>query len=208
MSASPSPIPAEDSDVSAMLFDARIMMEYETPLLLKVAPLVIAAIFVVISVLIFLIWRPRRPQQGIGTYHGISDVQMQVIGVGGGVDPLIHDKIPKIIYHHPDDESSSSSLIPFEETMCVWCRFEFVDGEQLSMLPSCNHVFHSKCIGEYMSSSTTCPCCRKPISLATDVQDWPRYPMPTSKLYFIYVSINFITYGLLYIVYRLRASLA
>ena len=44
--------------------------------------------------------------------------------------------------------------------MCAICVDEFEDGEEVRVLP-CNHIFHSKCIDEWLSNySSLCPLCK------------------------------------------------
>lgn len=50
-----------------------------------------------------------------------------------------------------------------EETDCAVCLAEFEQGDDLRVLPKCNHAFHIPCIDTWLSSHTTCPLCRAPI---------------------------------------------
>ncbi|KAI3830970.1 hypothetical protein MKX03_010268 [Papaver bracteatum] len=50
--------------------------------------------------------------------------------------------------------------LPGLDTECVICLSEFVQGERIRILPKCNHGFHIKCIGKWLSSHSTCPTCR------------------------------------------------
>ena len=108
--------------------------------------LLLVAIFVVVIVIVYFIYRESYTYQP-------------------GVDPHLRDNMPNFIY-----QPGVSGLVPFEERKCAWCQEEFTCGDQLSSLPSCGHVFHSDCIGEYMLRKNTCPVCRQPIALP-EVQD-------------------------------------
>lgn len=44
---------------------------------------------------------------------------------------------------------------------CAICLDEFETGEMCQVLPSCNHVFHYKCINHWFMENLTCPICRK-----------------------------------------------
>ncbi|XP_059643218.1 RING-H2 finger protein ATL79-like [Cornus florida] len=46
------------------------------------------------------------------------------------------------------------------EAECTICLSEFVEGEGIRVLDSCNHGFHSQCIREWLSSHSSCPTCR------------------------------------------------
>ncbi|KFK30303.1 hypothetical protein AALP_AA7G244200 [Arabis alpina] len=43
---------------------------------------------------------------------------------------------------------------------CVICLSDFVAGEQLRLLPKCNHGFHVRCIDKWLTQHLTCPKCR------------------------------------------------
>ncbi|XP_054999551.1 RING finger protein 11-like [Sorex araneus] len=42
---------------------------------------------------------------------------------------------------------------------CAICLLDFVDGDHIRTLP-CKHFFHLDCIGKWLMTSSTCPCCR------------------------------------------------
>ncbi|CAA7048259.1 unnamed protein product [Microthlaspi erraticum] len=43
---------------------------------------------------------------------------------------------------------------------CVICLSDFVSGEQIRLLPKCNHGFHVCCIDKWLQQHLTCPKCR------------------------------------------------
>lgn len=43
---------------------------------------------------------------------------------------------------------------------CVICLSDFEAGEQLRLLPKCNHGFHVLCIDKWLTQHMTCPKCR------------------------------------------------
>lgn len=43
---------------------------------------------------------------------------------------------------------------------CVICLSDFAAGEQLRLLPKCNHGFHIRCIDKWLTQQMTCPKCR------------------------------------------------
>jgi Ring finger domain len=51
-----------------------------------------------------------------------------------------------------------------EESCCI-CLENFNDGENLSSLPQCRHLFHTKCIGLWIvqQSKNECPLCKRKI---------------------------------------------
>ena len=49
---------------------------------------------------------------------------------------------------------------------CVICLSEFEVGDKISTIP-CFHVFHTKCIQEWLETNLTCPVCKFEIRLST-----------------------------------------
>lgn len=62
----------------------------------------------------------------------------------------------------------SSSVLRFEEDMCVLCQTEFIHGTFLASIPSCDHTFRSSCITEYILRDDKCPLCRELIRFPID----------------------------------------
>ncbi|CAN8270269.1 unnamed protein product [Cochlearia groenlandica] len=50
---------------------------------------------------------------------------------------------------------------------CVICLSDFVDGEELRLLPKCNHRFHVGCIDKWLKQNLTCPKCRQCLVVET-----------------------------------------
>ncbi|XP_050215715.1 RING-H2 finger protein ATL79-like [Mercurialis annua] len=46
------------------------------------------------------------------------------------------------------------------EADCAICLSEFVEGEGIRVLGSCQHAFHVHCIEKWLSSHSSCPTCR------------------------------------------------
>jgi len=44
---------------------------------------------------------------------------------------------------------------------CSICRVDYWFGDKIVTLPKCKHVFHHKCVSEWLLSSPICPLCRK-----------------------------------------------
>lgn len=52
-------------------------------------------------------------------------------------------------------------------TECAICLGEFESGEDLRILPRCNHGFHVHCIDAWLVSHSSCPNCRHSVPLKT-----------------------------------------
>jgi len=63
--------------------------------------------------------------------------------------------IPRRIYNALLDKERQG----FQQE-CPVCFEDYKDGEELCVLPECNHAFHSRCINNWFSISALCPMCR------------------------------------------------
>lgn len=76
-------------------------------------------------------------------------------GRSRGLDSTLIETFPAFIY------SEVKHLMIGKGAMeCAVCLNDFEDIETLKLLPKCDHVFHSECIGKWLSARTTSPVCR------------------------------------------------
>jgi E3 ubiquitin-protein ligase ATL10/75/76/77/78 len=54
---------------------------------------------------------------------------------------------------------AAESKLP--STDCPICLAEFVVGEEVRILPKCNHGFHMRCIDTWLAAHSSCPTCRQ-----------------------------------------------
>ncbi|XP_006654465.2 RING-H2 finger protein ATL72-like [Oryza brachyantha] len=115
---------------------------------------------------------PRRATAGRGgggghTHTGQGDV-------GRKRTPPLSKTIPRVAYTEGLELAGSS---PSE---CAICLTEFARGEQLRVLPRCNHGFHPRCIDRWLAARPTCPTCRQAPFAAEPVKPEPDHaPAPT-----------------------------
>ncbi|KAF4736482.1 hypothetical protein FOZ63_029422 [Perkinsus olseni] len=46
------------------------------------------------------------------------------------------------------------------DELCVMCQEEMKKGSKAKKLPECGHLFHDRCIMEWLERHNTCPICR------------------------------------------------
>lgn len=54
---------------------------------------------------------------------------------------------------------AAGSKLPY--TDCPICLSEFLEGDEVRILPKCNHGFHMRCIDTWLASHSSCPTCRQ-----------------------------------------------
>ncbi|WOH11234.1 hypothetical protein DCAR_0830714 [Daucus carota subsp. sativus] len=72
----------------------------------------------------------------------------------------IKDKLPTIVF---DEELRARA------SLCCVCLGEFELKEELIQVPSCKHIFHGDCIGNWLSSCATCPLCRCSVDVVDSI---------------------------------------
>lgn len=60
-----------------------------------------------------------------------------------------------------------------EQTKCAICLEAFTDGDELKTLP-CLHIYHQKCIEQWLPLDNSCPVCKTPIGNALPQQQQQR----------------------------------
>lgn len=61
----------------------------------------------------------------------------------------------------------SLTLQPFKnDRFCKICNERLCEGQDCMIISECNHVFHSRCIEQYLSHSSECPTCKRVCSLS------------------------------------------
>nr|XP_010908037.2 RING-H2 finger protein ATL8 [Elaeis guineensis] len=55
---------------------------------------------------------------------------------------------------------------------CPICLAEFVEGDEIRILPPCGHGFHVGCVDTWLGSHSSCPSCRQVLVAAPAAPSW------------------------------------
>ncbi|KAF5790639.1 putative transcription factor C2H2 family [Helianthus annuus] len=75
----------------------------------------------------------------------------------GGIKKKAIQTFPVVNYWH-------GLQLPGLSNECAICLGDFAKGEQIRILPKCNHGYHVRCIDKWLSSHSSCPTCRQSLS--------------------------------------------
>ncbi|KAM0953305.1 putative transcription factor C2H2 family [Dioscorea sansibarensis] len=70
------------------------------------------------------------------------------------------NSLPVCQYNINQNDNQKSEEISELQAECPVCLSTFMDGEQLRLLPHCQHSFHVSCIDMWLNSHSSCPVCR------------------------------------------------
>ncbi|OVA08351.1 zinc finger protein [Macleaya cordata] len=65
---------------------------------------------------------------------------------------------------------SVTGLPSYASVDCAICLSKFKPHDQLRLLPSCCHAFHSQCIDSWLFHNLTCPLCRCAVEFVADAE--------------------------------------
>ncbi|KAK9070619.1 hypothetical protein SSX86_011021 [Deinandra increscens subsp. villosa] len=81
--------------------------------------------------------------------------------VAKGLSEEVINDLPKCVFD--DDKTCQSDDDKCHERNCVICLQDFENKEEGRELPGCKHVFHMKCIDEWLMRQGSCPICRRDV---------------------------------------------
>ncbi|KAK7389656.1 hypothetical protein VNO78_24880 [Psophocarpus tetragonolobus] len=67
--------------------------------------------------------------------------------------PCLSLESQSITFHYKTAEATN-------QTECVICLASFEEEESVRKLHTCNHIFHTSCIDQWLASHSGCPLCR------------------------------------------------
>lgn len=62
-------------------------------------------------------------------------------------------------------EVKPQSVILYSEATCTICLEEYHDGDELTILQPCTHLYHKHCISEWLRSQALCPLCKRRVEV-------------------------------------------
>ncbi|XP_042507634.1 RING-H2 finger protein ATL80-like [Macadamia integrifolia] len=95
-------------------------------------------------------------RRGSGASSGTGRSQPQALA-NKGLKKKILRALPKLTF---------KGDVNGKQADCVICLTEFVDGDEIRVLPQCGHVFHVGCIDMWLGSHSSCPSCRQILVVA------------------------------------------
>lgn len=112
-----------------------------------------------------------------------------------GLKKKVLNSLPKFKYESSDSDSAKNPKLSAAE--CAICLGEFVDGDELRVLPHCSHTFHVLCIDTWLGSHSSCPSCRQ-ILVVSRCQKCGQFPAPQAQAGrdFSAISINSSSYAI------------
>ncbi|KAK6793380.1 hypothetical protein RDI58_006833 [Solanum bulbocastanum] len=76
-----------------------------------------------------------------------------------GLKKKVLKYLPKFKY------DPSSGELPFAAE-CAICLVEYVEGDEIRVLPNCGHRFHLQCVDTWLLTNSSCPSCRQILVVA------------------------------------------
>lgn len=97
-------------------------------------------------------WIRRLSGQLTGTSSSIS--------ANKGLKKKTLKSFPMLTFSDIDNQCNSFSD-------CAICLADFLNGDELRVLPKCGHAFHLSCVDTWLGSHSTCPSCRQILVVST-----------------------------------------
>lgn len=80
-----------------------------------------------------------------------------------GLKKKILQSLPKYTYDSSTTGAGKKAAVTAD---CAICLAEYVDGDEIRVLPQCGHGFHVHCIDMWLGSHSSCPSCRQILAVA------------------------------------------
>lgn len=120
-------------DIISSLFSGRIVWE-------KVSP---------------ALQRAVQSQMSLMSTPFIDNNDLFETGCTGGMSRALINKIPAIRFSAATDSAQET-----DKTCCSVCLQDFGPRQFVRALPQCQHIFHVRCIDDWLQRNSSCPLCR------------------------------------------------
>ncbi|CAM0951779.1 unnamed protein product [Alopecurus aequalis] len=157
----------------------QITIDHRLPVrLLLTVSLLSAFLFLSLALATLLLYRRRRVLRrrrrrsataALPHGEGFDDDGDEEAGGGGVVHHVWYIRTVGL------DEATIASIATVEYRGvgsggdCAVCLGEFNDGELVRLLPRCSHPFHAPCIDTWLRAHVSCPICRSPVVVPSNV---------------------------------------
>ena len=106
--------------------------------------IIIVCVILILVVVFFIIWLRRVHAAGLGLVPPV---------IAQGLDPRVVESFPMLPF--PIDGEVGFDIID-----CHICLEEFLQRDNVRVLPACRHIYHIDCIQTWLTRDTQCPDCR------------------------------------------------
>ena len=90
----------------------------------------------------------------IMTYEQLLQLEEGNGKVSKGLSQYEINLIQEIKWKRPNDTTN-------RDDKCTICYENYIRGDKVKELKSCNHSYHSKCINQWLEKEKRCPVCNK-----------------------------------------------
>ncbi|KAI3957765.1 hypothetical protein MKX01_007596 [Papaver californicum] len=91
------------------------------------------------------------PQQGHDDNNHPGDIE-------AGLDEATLESYPKFLYSEAKLQTKHSTTV--DGSCCSICLADYNSTDVVRLLPDCGHLFHQKCVDQWLLQHPTCPICR------------------------------------------------
>ncbi|KAL9228751.1 hypothetical protein vseg_004299 [Gypsophila vaccaria] len=119
--------------------------------------IIMAVIFAMTAFLAIFLRQFSEGCFGLSTAAPGPNVTADGQAVTRGLDAAVIKSLPTYLYSDVRVHRKGSKV---DELECAICLIEFLDVDSLRLLPGCSHVFHPRCIDQWLKRHVTCPVCR------------------------------------------------
>ncbi|KFK26477.1 hypothetical protein AALP_AA8G254200 [Arabis alpina] len=125
-----------------------------SPAMAVVVVVVIAALFFMGFFTVYIRHCTGATEASVNPTRGGAR-RIRTAAVARGLDASTIETFPTLVYSEVKSQKIGKGALE-----CAICLSEFEDDETLRLLPKCDHVFHTHCIGAWLEGHVTCPVCR------------------------------------------------